>query len=314
MLSDRSYATCVGGAFAALGRIPMFRGAARRDVGISILSNSYTNSSFRVDFAGESFLLRLPGDGTADFIDRRAEIHNARIAAKVGVNADILFSDASDGTMVCRFIEGPGMDAPSFASDPATPARASAALRKVHRCGESFASRFDPFERIEAYARILRRSRVPLPDDFPLVLEGVRRAGRGLEPPPSLAPCHNDPWPGNFVDGGHRMYLVDWEYSGRNDPMWDLADLSVEAEFGSVGDRRMLSSYFGGPPPRDSLIRFEAYKPVCDFLWSLWGFFQTVNGNSKPAPGENFFAYAIGRHERCKTRLSAPEDTKRLSG
>jgi thiamine kinase-like enzyme len=306
MLLDRSCDTSVGGAFAALRRIPVFHGASRRDVRIECLSNSFTNSSFRVDFAGESFLLRLPGAGTLGFVDRKSEEHNARIAARRGVNAEILFFDASDGTMVCRFIEGEGMDAESFASDHAAPARAAATLRRVHRCGERFASRFDPFERIGAYARILRRSRVPLPDDLPLVLEAMNRTGRRLGPPAPLAPCHNDPWPGNFVDAGTRMYLIDWEYSGMNDPMWDLADLSVEADFDAAKDEILFETYFEGSVPGDSRRRFETYKPVSDFLWALWGFFQMVNGNSKPAPGEDFFAYAVGRHERCKIRLFEP--------
>ncbi len=289
----------------------MFRGASRRDVRIEALSNSFTNSSFRVDFGGDSFLLRLSGMGTSGYIDRAAEEHNARIAARSGVNAEILFSDAKSGTMVCRFIEGVGMDVEGFASDPTSPARAAAALRRVHRCGEGFASRFDPFARIEAYARTLRRSRVPLPGDLDRTLEAARLMRRRLPPPP-LAPCHNDPWPGNFVDGGLRMYLVDWEYSGMNDPMWDLADLSVEADFDVSKDRTFLEAYFGGPIPHDARRRFEMQKPVCDLFWSLWGFLQTVNGNARP--GEDFLAYANDRHERCKARLSAPEFSALFAG
>jgi thiamine kinase-like enzyme len=130
--------------------------------------------------------------------------------------------------------------------------------------------------------------------------------GRRLSPPPFLAPCHNDPWPGNFVDGGLRMYLIDWEYSGMNDPMWDLADLSVEANFDAPKDRTLLEAYFGGQPPGDARRRFGMHKPMCDLFWSLWGFLQTVNGNANIGPGEDFLAYANDRHEKCKARLSAP--------
>lgn len=305
MLLDRSCAGGLGGAFTALGRIPMFFGASRRDVRVEALSNSYTNSSFRVDFGGDSFLLRLSGDGTSEYIDRSSEEHNARIAARCGVNAEVLFSDAKNGTMVCRFIEGTGMDAESFASDPTAPARAADALRRIHSCGEVFASSFDPFERIEDYARTLRHSRVRLPGDLGSTLEAARRVSRRLSTP-ILAPCHNDPWPGNFVDGGSRMFLIDWEYSGTGDPMWDLADLSVEADFDASKDRALLHAYFGGSPPRNLRGRFEMYKPMCDLLWSLWGFLQTVNGNSNTAPGESFPSYARERHDKCKARLAAP--------
>jgi thiamine kinase-like enzyme len=304
MRSEWSYENSANGAFAALERLPVFRGSDRRDLRVESLSNSYTNSSFRVDFAGKSFLLRLPGVGTSGFVDRRSEAHNAKVAARCGVNAEVLFCDVSDGTMVCRFIEGEGMDAQKFASDPTAAARAAATLARIHRCGERFVSRFDPFERIEAYTRVLRRSRATLPEDLALVLEATSRIRRTMGARPPLAPCHNDPWPGNFVDSGERMYLIDWEYSGMNDPMWDLADLSCEADFDAPRDDDLLVAYFEGPAPRASRRRFEAYKPVCDLLWSLWGFFQTVNGNAKPAPGEDFIAYSTERYERCKARLS----------
>lgn len=301
MLSNRSDIADPGRAYAALERIPLFSGVSRSDLRIERLSNSFMNASYRVSLNGDSFLLRLPGDGTSEYIDRSAEAHNARIAARAGVNAEVLFSDARDGTMLCRFVEGVGMDAGRFASDATAPVRAARALRRVHECGRPFASRFDPFEEIEAYLRLLRGT--ALPDDLGEILEGTERVKETLAAEDAaLAPCHNDPWPGNFVDTGARMYLVDWEFSGMNDPMWDLADLSVEADFTRKRDERMLGAYFDGPPPRGHRLRFELHKPVSDLLWSLWGFAQ----NAREDPPEDFFAYALGRYERCKAHLPKP--------
>ena len=71
------------------------------------------------------------------------------------------------------------------------------------------------------------------------------RAALDAHPAP-LAPCHCDPLCENFLDTGERMWIVDWEYSGMNDPMWDLGDLSVEAELRRRQDEEMLRAYFGG--------------------------------------------------------------------
>jgi thiamine kinase-like enzyme len=84
------------------------------------------------------------------------------------------------------------------------------------------------------------------------------------------------------------MWIVDWEYSGVNDPLWDLADLAVEGAFGAEEDGELLAAYFGGPPPAAAGERMVAYKAMCVLLWTLWGLIQHVNGN----PGDKFWAYA----------------------
>ena len=91
------------------------------------------------------------------------------------------------------------------------------------------------------------------------------------ERPAALAPCHNDPLAENFLDARGRMYLVDWEYAGMNDPMWDLGDLSVEAGFGPEQDEALLRAYFEGAPPAEQRGRMVLAKGLCDLVWTLWG-------------------------------------------
>ena len=102
--------------------------------------------------------------------------------------------------------------------------------------------------------------------------------------PEARVPCNNDLLAANIIDDGTRLWLIDYEYSGNNDPMWDLGDLSVEGEFGPEQDAVLLRAYFGGEPPADEVGRMIAYKAMCDLLWTLWGVIQHVNGN----PAEDF--------------------------
>jgi thiamine kinase-like enzyme len=286
----------------ALAHAPLFRQIESQTVEIEPLS-SLTNLSYKLTTSTGSYVLRLPGEDTFDYIDRRAEEHNGRIAASLGVNAEMLHFDAEDGTMLSRFIVGVPMDGESFERDPMAPARAALVLRRVHRLGPVFKSRFDVFTMIRGYLEILYKLRMPPPEDYYEVereAEAVRRvlqASRVL-----LAPCHNDPWPGNFVvDSGGRLHLIDWEFSGMNDPIWDLGDLSVEAGFGAEQDRTMLEVYCGGCAPPALYARLELYKAMSDLLWSLWGFIQYANGN----PSDDFFKYAQGRLDRCKIRIGS---------
>ena len=91
------------------------------------------------------------------------------------------------------------------------------------------------------------------------------------------------------------MWIVDWEYSGMNDPMWDLGDLSVEAGMDEDQENEMLIAYFGKEPNAAQKGRVIIYKAMCDLLWTLWGLIQHADKN----PAEDFWAYSIERFERC---------------
>jgi thiamine kinase-like enzyme len=118
-----------------------------------------------------------------------------------------------------------------------------------------------------------------------------------------ILPCHCDPLAENFLDTGSRVYVIDWEYSGNNDPMWDLGDLSVEAAFGPEQDEALLEAYFDGRPPASARGRMILYKAMCDLLWTLWGIIQHVNKN----PADDFWTYAVNRFERCKRLMGTPD-------
>lgn len=127
------------------------------------------------------------------------------------------------------------------------------------------------------------------------------RAALEAHPAP-LAPCHCDPLCENFLDDGTVMWIVDWEYSGMNDPLWDLGDLSVEAGMTADQDAEMMAAYFGRPPSAAETGRMVIYKAMCDLLWTLWGLIQHADGN----PAEDFWAYATGRFDRCKALMQSP--------
>jgi hypothetical protein len=95
------------------------------------------------------------------------------------------------------------------------------------------------------------------------------------------------------------MWIVDWEYSGMNDPMWDLGDLSVEGGFGPDQDEEMLPPISADRPARDR-ARMVIYKAMCDLLWTLWGLIQLANGN----PADDFRTYADTRFARCKALMA----------
>ncbi|WP_027136162.1 choline/ethanolamine kinase family protein [Geminicoccus roseus] len=260
-----------------------------------------TNLVFEVSGGTQPWCLRLPGKGTEAYIDRRVEAVNARAAAAAGV-APALVHAGTDGVMVTRFLpEVATLSPDGFRQRPGAVERAARALRRLHQDATGFAFRFELFQMIDQYLQVLADRRAVLPDGYHDVVneaQAVRAALAAHELP--LAACHCDPLCENFLDDGERVWIVDWEYSGNNDPMWDLGDLSVEGEFDPAMDRCLLEAYFDGPATPFDQGRMVIYKAMCDLLWTLWGLIQHADGN----PAEDFWAYSLRRFGRCRALMA----------
>jgi thiamine kinase-like enzyme len=266
-----------------------------------------TNLVYRVGDA----CLRIPGKGTEEYINRANEAVAAREAAKAGVSPQVLHFDDATGVMVTRFVDGAVTMSPErFRTRAGGPARAGEAFRKLHTSGAVFPFRFELFAMIDDYLKILSTKDVALPAGYHDVVreaESVRSA-LAAHPLPNVA-CHCDPLCENFLDTGTRMWIVDWEYSGMNDPMWDLGDLSVEGGFDATQDEEMMRAYFGGEPSARDRGRVVIYKAMCDLLWTLWGLIQLANNN----PADDFRAYADGRFARCRALMETPDFARHLA-
>lgn len=258
-----------------------------------------------------SAVLRVPGKGTEEYINRANEAVAARVASEAHVSPDVIYADATTGLMVTSLVSNAVTMSPElFKSRLGSPARAGAVFRKLHTSGGVFPFRFELFAMIDDYLKVLSGKDVELPAGYHDVVkeaEGIRNIL--TKRPAPLAPCHCDPLCENFLDDGMRMWIVDWEYSGMNDPMWDLGDLSVEGQFNEAQDAEMLVSYFGGAPSPADHGRMVIYKAMCDLLWTLWGLIQNANDN----PADDFAAYAVNRFKRCKALIASQEFSRHLN-
>lgn len=293
----------------ALSRISHYEGVDPRSI-VTERLGGLTNRNYKIDSALGSHVLRLAGDGTSAYIDRNVEKYNAGIAAGAGVNAEILFFDVNDGTMLCRYIhDSVTMDIERF-RDLGAVRRAGRAFNQLHTCGDRFNGQFELFEQIDQYLGVIRDLGATVPDGYDAVhkeAEQVREALAAHQLP--SAPCHCDPMVENCIDTGEKMYIIDFEYAGNNDPMWDLGDLSVEGDFTEEQDLEVLVAYFGREPHPFDIGRMVMYKAMCDLLWTLWGVVQHANDN----PADDFWAYAVGRLERCRVLMSTDDFPRHLS-
>ncbi len=268
-----------------------------------------TNRNYRINCQLGNYVLRLAGAGTSEYIDRKAEFHNASIASDAGVNAEIIHFDTTSGTMICRYID----DAVTLDIDklriPDVLQRTGRAFRKLHDCDKNFSGQFELFEQIDQYLEVVKNLEADLPGGYEAVqkdAEHVRTALSSHALPNT--PCHCDPMVENCIDNGEKVFIIDFEYAGNNDPMWDLGDISVEGNFSEEQDHLFMSAYFGHEPGAFDVGRMVMYKAMCDLLWTLWGVVQHANDN----PVDDFWAYAVGRLERCQILMASSDFPRHL--
>lgn len=270
-----------------------------------------TNLVYLVESKIGNFIVRIPGEGTEKYINRLTETINATAAWRAGISAEILWSNTKTGLMVSRAIEGAETMTPSlFNSRPGAIKRAGKAFAKLHNSGENFEFRFELFNMIDNYLNILSKKDVKFPEGFHDIVKASNPIKEALKANPvKLTPCHCDPVCENFLDDGKNIWIVDWEYSGMNDPLWDLGDFSIEAKMNEDKESELLLAYFGKEPTAEQKGRVVIYKAMCDLLWTLWGLIQLADGNK----ADDFWSYSTKRFNRCKKLIGKPDFEKHIT-
>ncbi len=281
-----------------VARVPGWTAATRVDA--VRLEGGITNENYRVDVDHERFVVRLEGRNTHLLgIDRVCECAAARMAASREVGPEVVFALPEAGVLVTRFVPGRVLT-PEDVRVPEVLARVVAAIVHVHS-GPPIPGTFSPFRTVLAYRDTAARHGVALPPSLDDWLALVRRIEARL---PRLAgvPCHNDLLPSNFVDAGDRICILDWEYAGMGDPLFDLANLAANAELDSEGERRLLKLYRGSPST-DAQAHLGLLRLVSDMREAMWGLVQV--GISRLA--FDFAGYAARHFSRFATRAATPE-------
>jgi thiamine kinase-like enzyme len=235
------------------------------------LSGGITNHNFRVDVDGETFVLRMGGAQTGLLgIDRRVEHAASLRAAEVGLGPQVAGFLEEEGWLVTRFIDGRPI-APKEMRRPETIRRVAAALRRFHDA-EPIPGRFDAHTVVEEYCREAEAHGVETPGAYAAAHEMSERIRR-VRGPQHAVPCHNDLLNANFLDDG-AIRIVDWEYAGMGDRFFDLANLSVNHEFGAAEDEVLLDAYFDDAS-EERLASLTMMKFMSDFREAMWGVLQS---------------------------------------
>ena len=255
---------------------------------------------------GQEYLVRIPGEGTEDMINRSDERKSTELGCKLGIDSELLFF-GDDGRKVMRFIHDPQPMTDEVMRRKDVLLQAADIFRRLHTCGVDTGVRFEVFEMADLYEKLIRDGGVAFYDDYDEVKQTVMdiKAEVDKDGEAPRVPCHNDSLVANWVlDGDNKLYLIDWEFSGMNEAMWDLSCLSIEAEYTPENDDELLNAYYGREATLDEKKRFIAAKMYVDYLWTLWGLTRV------PFDGDFMQEYADNRYTRLKKNIEAYRNLK----
>jgi thiamine kinase-like enzyme len=259
-----------------------------RGARVEPLGGGITNHNFKVSLGGEAFVLRIGGKDTELLgIDRAAEHAASRVAAELGLAPEVVAFVEPEGYLVTRYVEGE--------VGRVDVEQVGAALRRLHD-GPALPSRFDSFRVVEIYraTALERGGSVPPAYERAKELAGrIERRRAGVAP----RPCHNDLLNANFIAGGARLWIVDWEYAGMGDPLFDLANFAVNHELDEDGERALLAAY--GSDDHDALVLMRF---MSDFREAMWGVVQQVVSELD----FDFAEYAERHFERVERTAADP--------
>lgn len=286
-----------------LGRLAVLAGRSWR---VTDIPGGLTNHNVRVTSTDDGPPLDLvvrcsQSDAGLLDIDRDQEHANTRAAAEAGVGARVVEYRPDLHMLAIEYVQGRTLQNSDFA-DTGVLARAADACRRLH-AGHRFEGDFDMFRRQASYRRTVADRGFAVPstyDDHADDWEAVRRAWAAALRP--TVPCNNDLLAANYLDGGDRVWLIDYEYSGNNDAAFELGNTATECDFTPEQVEAWTEAYFGRPSRAD-LARVRLGALCSAYGWSLWGFIQAA---SSPLDFD-FDSWGMERYEKAVATFRGPD-------
>lgn len=257
-----------------------------------------TNLNYSACIGSEEYVVRVPGAGTEAFINRAEEKENLDLGAALGINPEQLYFNTETGLKITKMIPNAETLTPCMTKQEDVMEMVTSILRTLHYAELTMKNTFDLFGLMEKYENIARDANGVFFDRFEQVKSKVYAIREYYETlSVEYAPTHIDAFYENFITSGkEKLYLIDWEYSGMFDPLWDLATHAIESEFTGLEEELFLSRYFQREVTEMEQQRILIHKIFQDYLWTLWTIF-------KEAKGDNFGTYGKDRFERAKQNI-----------
>jgi thiamine kinase-like enzyme len=283
----------------ALSKIEDWQG---KSLAIQPLSGGLTNANFKVEVDGTPYFVRVPGANTELLaVDRKNEYFNARAAAEAGVGPRIMYYLPEFQVMVLEFLEGQTMSNAALNAS-GMPTKIARAIKRLHS-GPRFLADFNMFRLTEFYLKICKERSVRIPAGYMERMPAVERIEQALlvRPLPTV-PCHNDLLAENYMQVGDSLRLIDYEYSGNNDPCFELGNTCQELKYDEPRIAEVCAAYFGSASA-DKIARMKLNMIMSDVGWGLWAAIQAKISTIV----YDFWGWATERWGRAVDKIDSKE-------
>ncbi len=273
-----------------------------KNVSVHPLSGGLTNTNFKVEVDGIPHFVRVPGESTELLaIDRNNEYHNTKAAAEAGVAPKVLHHLPEYNVMVIEFLNGKTMSKDSL-NEKGMPTRMAHAIKKLNQ-GPRFLTDFNMFRLTEYYLDVCRERDIRIPDGYRERMPTVAQIEKVMSVKPLVTlPCNNDLLAENYIDDGKQLWLIDYEYSGNNDPTFELGNTCQEMQFNDDQIAEVCAVYFGKATP-NMIARMKLNMIMSDVGWGLWAAIQAKISTID----FDFWGWAIERWGRAEEKMDSAE-------
>jgi len=282
-----------------LDRVPELADSGRT---ITPLPGGLTNANYKVTARGRSYVVRSWSDDTGLLaIDRDNEYHNSVCAAEVGVGAGVVAYLPEHNTMVMDWLEGETLSPQALRRGDLLD-QVAAACRRLHEA-RRFRDDFDMFEIQQRYLEIVRARGFRLPEryeEFASHLDAIRDAFAVRAE--ATVPCNNDLLAENFMLTRAGLRLIDYEYSGNNDPCFELGNVWSESNLSLAQLDRLVAAYYGRRL-RHKIARARLWGLMSKYGWTLWASIQDGVSDID----FDFWSWGMEKYERAVAEFEGPE-------
>jgi thiamine kinase-like enzyme len=281
---------------AAIAAVPELRGAHSVE-----RLGGLTNTNFKVESPAGTFVMRIdaPDCDVLD-IDRASELANCEAASAAGVGAPFVAWLPGERVLVMRFLEGRTLTPEDLRRGDRL-AEVAALLRRLHG-GCRFRGTFDMFRRQRDYQAAALARGFALPDGYRRYEPHVRRIQRAFAAHPMTpVACHNDVVAENLIDTPAGLRLIDYDYSGANDPCSDLGDAWSESHLSLEQLDELVGHYWGEPDPA-LVARARLWALMSKYGWTLWA---VLRHNVTPDP--ELMAWGLGLYAEAAAEFDGDE-------
>jgi thiamine kinase-like enzyme len=287
---------------ALLNEVPLLR---QRDSVVE-LSGGITNRNLLINNKSGKYVARISSNSSALLsIDRESEYQNSKLAAEVGIGAPVLDYLPGKGLLVIGFLEGRTYSANDVAENLP---RIAQSCRILHS-SQPFVRDFNMFNIQKTYLEIVQERGYRLPDnylDFADKISQIRAAMKILDV--GTVPCNNDLLPGNFIDDGKKIWIIDYEYSGNNDACFELGNIWAEAFLDLAHLEELVDAYYGTHSP-EKLARAWLQALLGKYGWTLWASIQS----SISELDFDFWSWGMEKYEKAQSEFSSEFFKKMLT-